>query len=83
MIRVGRQTRTDKNWVRHDLLADGEQLARLIRDTRPDPNGDPTRAGYAVEAHYGSWVTLYRNTFVRNPHTVGAFLNSALVQAAD
>lgn len=55
----------------------------VIRDTRPDPNGDPTRAGYAVEAHYGSWVTLYRNTFVRNPHTVGAFLNSALVQAAD
>jgi hypothetical protein len=55
----------------------------VIRDTRPDPNGDPTRAGYAVQAHYGSWITLYRNTFARNPHTVGAFLNSALVQAAD
>jgi hypothetical protein len=54
----------------------------VIRDTRADPNGDPTRAGYAVQAHYGSWVRLYDNTFVRNPHTVGAFLNSALVQAS-
>jgi nucleoside-diphosphate-sugar epimerase len=36
VIRVGRQTRTEKNWVRHDLLSDAEQLARLIRHIRPD-----------------------------------------------
>jgi nucleoside-diphosphate-sugar epimerase len=36
LIRVGRQRRTAENWVRHDLLADAEQLARLIRQTRPD-----------------------------------------------
>jgi nitrous oxidase accessory protein NosD len=54
----------------------------VIRDTRRDPNGDPTRAGYAIQAHYGSWIRLADNTFVRNPHAVGAFLNSALVQAA-
>jgi nitrous oxidase accessory protein NosD len=46
----------------------------VVGAVRPDASGDPTRAGYGIEAHYGASATLRDNRAAR----VGAFLNAEI-----
>ncbi|MDX6397126.1 MAG: nitrous oxidase accessory protein [Gaiellaceae bacterium] len=38
-----------------------------VTGTRPDPSGNPTRAGFGVVAHYGAVATVGGNTLERAP----------------
>jgi Right handed beta helix region len=49
-----------------------------VAGTRRDGDGDPTRAGVAIEAHYFARATLGHNTIVASPGGVGAFDGSTV-----
>jgi hypothetical protein len=38
-----------------------------VTGTRPDPSGNPTRAGFGIVAHYGAVATVEGNTLERAP----------------
>lgn len=46
-----------------------------VTGTRPDPSGNPTRAGFGVVAHYGAIATVGGNTLERAP---ASFLGARL-----
>jgi parallel beta helix pectate lyase-like protein len=49
-----------------------------VVNTRPDSSGLRTRRGFAVVAGFQSEANLWRNRFVANPVSTGAFTNSIL-----
>jgi Right handed beta helix region len=49
-----------------------------VSGTVRDPNGDPTRNGVAIEAHYFANATLKHNTVVASPGGVAAFDQSTI-----
>ncbi|HEX4527484.1 MAG TPA: right-handed parallel beta-helix repeat-containing protein [Gaiellaceae bacterium] len=49
-----------------------------VSGTMRDPNGDPTRNGVAIEAHYFAQATLKHNTVVASPGGVAAFDQSTI-----
>jgi parallel beta-helix repeat protein len=49
-----------------------------VSGTKRDPNGDPTRSGVAIEAHYFARATLKHNTVVASPGGVAAFDQSTI-----
>jgi hypothetical protein len=44
-----------------------------VAGTRRDPDGDPTRNGVAIEAHYFANATVKHNTVVASPGGIAAF----------
>ena len=55
-----------------------EVFVRAVSGTMRDPNGDPTRNGVAIEAHYFAKATLKHNTVVASPGGVAAFDQSTI-----
>ena len=51
----------------------------VVVATRPDPLGSRTRAGYAIQAHYGASAELAGNRLVRNARGAAAFINAEIV----
>jgi len=49
-----------------------------VLGTRVDPDGDPTRNGVAIEAHYFAQATLKGNTVGASPGGIRAFDQSTL-----
>jgi hypothetical protein len=51
-----------------------------VAGTRTDPNGDPSRAGVAIEAHFFAKAKLNKNTVLASPGGVAAFDESTLTR---
>jgi hypothetical protein len=51
-----------------------------VLGTRPDSEGGRSRAGYAIQAHYGASATLTENRLARNAREEGAFVNAEIVR---
>lgn len=49
-----------------------------VSGTSRDPNGDPTRNGVAIEAHYFARATLQHNTVAASPGGIAAFDQSTI-----
>ncbi|MGH3131046.1 MAG: right-handed parallel beta-helix repeat-containing protein [Gaiellaceae bacterium] len=50
----------------------------VVHGTRTDAAGGRTRAGYAIQAHYGASVLVDGNRLEGNPHGLGAFINAEI-----
>ena len=50
----------------------------MVSGTTRDPNGDPTRGGVAIEAHYFANATLKHNTVIASPGGIAAFDQSTI-----
>jgi Periplasmic copper-binding protein (NosD) len=55
------------------------EIARnVVVDTRPDPSGDQTLAGFGILVHYGSEAALKDNRLVGTRRGVGSILDSQI-----
>jgi hypothetical protein len=52
----------------------------VVVGTRPDSAGGRSRAGYAIQAHYGASATVTGNRLAENARDEGAFVNAEIVR---